>query len=310
MTTSHLTHAIAFAEPTAAPLPAARYPVNWSAKLGINNVSIRRPGYTFDLTYGNGANFNYRFTADRTIWNVWTNNERVSNLNNVAKTYKPGDGFSDGDDKRSIASPRGGTVTLNAGAGNDFIFVANQGTALNATMGDGMDFALGGVLNDSIRGGAGDDVLLGAAGDDTLNGEAGKDVIDGGDGNDRLRGGADNDRIRGGSGNDTIFGDKGSDALYGDAGADIFVFDHDHYTTGTIDQDTIFDFQANDKINLKSLSERFRPGLQQRLSISNDGGFAKLSVNLDNARGADLTILVKGMSYAEFFKGQNNFIQF
>ena len=195
MTTASSIHSIALAAPTAQAEPTARFPVNWKATLGINNTSARRPNYTFNLTYGNGTSFTYKFTADSALWSVWTNGQATRNLTRTNQPYTPSDGFTNGDDKRSIASPRGGTVTLNAGAGNDFIFVANQGTALNADMGDGVDFALGGMRADFIQGRAGNDVLFGAAGDDTLHGDAGNDVIDGGDGNDRIRGGVLTQRI-------------------------------------------------------------------------------------------------------------------
>jgi Ca2+-binding RTX toxin-like protein len=85
---------------------------------------------------------------------------------------------------------RGGGITIDAGKGNDTIFV-----------------------DDNVHTDFG---LYGGIGDDTIHGGAGNDTIIGGEGNDTIHGGA---------GNDYIMGNEGKDKLYGDGGQDTIIFD-------------------------------------------------------------------------------------
>jgi len=140
-------------------------------------------------------------------------------------------------------------VTVDCGAGNDHVRIANGVTAdLEVHGGDGNDTLIGGDGNDKLFGGAGNDTLIGGAGNDVLDGGdghdyleggAGNDVMrggagndtmygldgddemDGGDGNDYMDGGAGNDRLNGGRGNDVLFGGRGNDTLNGGEGDDV-----------------------------------------------------------------------------------------
>ena len=87
-------------------------------------------------------------------------------------------------------------VVFGSGAGDGQV-------GLSVDLGDGDDYASGGVDNDNLIGGAGDDTLYGGAGHDTLSGGAGADKLYGGDGNDTLIA-SSNDTIDGGAGFDLL----------------------------------------------------------------------------------------------------------
>ncbi len=92
---------------------------------------------------------------------------------------------------------------VNAGAGDDRVGVARNGT-----------------VPVTLRGGAGDDVLVGGAGPDKLLGGPGDDVLIGRGGADLLHGGPGNDRLLGGPGSDVLVGGPGEDVLRGGPGED------------------------------------------------------------------------------------------
>jgi Ca2+-binding RTX toxin-like protein len=71
-----------------------------------------------------------------------------------------------------------GDVTINGGAGNDYLWSM-----------DGKDAIFGGDGSDHMHGGKGHDFLDGGAGDDIIRGGEGKDTITGGLGNDTFTGG-------------------------------------------------------------------------------------------------------------------------
>jgi RTX calcium-binding nonapeptide repeat (4 copies) len=129
------------------------------------------------------------------------------------------------------------SITVNAGAGNDTVTVANSIKApatLNGETGsDNLsggggadtivtgtdttgDTANGNDGNDTITGGPGSDLLNGGKGNDVITGGAGVNNITGGDGNDILTGGTDIDDISGNNGSDSIDGGGGPDRLRGD----------------------------------------------------------------------------------------------
>jgi Ca2+-binding RTX toxin-like protein len=115
-----------------------------------------------------------------------------------------------GDSANTIdASLFTGSVTVNAGAGNDTI-----------TGSDNDDQLFGNDDNDSIVGGQGNDVVNGGADDDEVFGGADDDVVLGGGGNDTLKGETGNDDIRGQSGDDVITGGRGNDTIDGGDGSD------------------------------------------------------------------------------------------
>jgi uncharacterized delta-60 repeat protein len=133
-------------------------------------------------------------------------------------------------------------IVVDAGAGNDAVFV--DAFALPSTLygrtgddrlsgGTGADRVEGGIGNDVLAGDftreflpddvpfGGADVLLGGDGNDTLAGGGGADSLDGGAGNDALAGDAGADKLLGGTGNDRLAGGAGDDRLDGGTGADV-----------------------------------------------------------------------------------------
>lgn len=122
----------------------------------------------------------------------------------------------------SFADPTG-SLTINAGAGNDRVTInALDGGAIGATLngGDGSDTLVGGTLGDVLNGGADNDVINGNAGSDTAKGGDGNDTILGGGSSDFLEGNAGNDRVLGHSGDDTLEGGAGDDFISGSSGND------------------------------------------------------------------------------------------
>jgi Ca2+-binding RTX toxin-like protein len=119
---------------------------------------------------------------------------------------------------------------INAGAGDDYVFVHNAsisgfvlayGGTGNDTMssdGSGPVELNGQDGNDTLRGGAFSDRLIGGEGDNYLDGKGGNDDVLGGNGNDHALGGAGNDIVSGFGGNDTLEGGTGDDQLYGGSG--------------------------------------------------------------------------------------------
>lgn len=91
-------------------------------------------------------------------------------------------------------------ITVDAGAGNDHVTVANVG------------------MGSHLYGGAGNDRLIGGQGNDRLFGEDGHDVLSGNAGNDELDGGSGRNFLYGNAGNDTLHGVRGLDRLFGGPG--------------------------------------------------------------------------------------------
>ncbi len=67
---------------------------------------------------------------------------------------------------------------------------------------------------DLVNAGAGDDVVFGADDDDTLNGDAGNDFLDGGFDDDEIGGGTGDDTLIGGQGSDTMTGGADQDTFF------------------------------------------------------------------------------------------------
>jgi VCBS repeat-containing protein len=93
-----------------------------------------------------------------------------------------------------------GSLTIDAGAGDDTVDAGEVSFPVILLGGDGNDTLVGGSGNDWLIGGHGNDTLKGGDGDDTLVGESG---------NDWLIGGLGNDTLKGGDGNDILIGDVG-----------------------------------------------------------------------------------------------------
>jgi hypothetical protein len=100
--------------------------------------------------------------------------------------------------------------------------------------------------DDELNGTPASEWVYGLAGDDRLYGNGGNDHLYGGDGNDLLVGGAGNDELFGGDGRDFLVSGGGNDHLAGGAGSDKFEI---RLGTG---KETILDFQADDKLDLRS----------------------------------------------------------
>jgi Ca2+-binding RTX toxin-like protein len=150
-------------------------------------------------------------------------------------------------------------VVILGSAGNDSIFVGQNGVALNADgdvdvtfspfpavleirgsggqntisgqggQGTGARFAgrlmlFGGDLGDTLTGGDGADELNGGAGADVLGGRLGSDVLKGGGGADTLAGNEGNDELTGGAGADSFTGSAGNDVFFAvDGVADMLI---------------------------------------------------------------------------------------
>ena len=121
-------------------------------------------------------------------------------------------------------------VIINGGAGDDYVDASRADFNVTLIGGTGNDTLLGGRRNDVVRGGDGNDFIAGGSGDDILYGDAGNDILIGGDGNDLILGGDGNDILSGdngddillgGNGNDLLMGGNGNDVLRGEAGNDI-----------------------------------------------------------------------------------------
>ena len=183
--------------------------------------------------------------------------DALSNIEAVSLTGSAGDDNID-------ASSFTGSVTINAGSGNDTILGAEGASLLNGQ--NGADVITGQAGDDSILGGSGNDTLDGGDGNDRINGQDGHDSIDGGLGNDKIwgatgdlgsddagfdtiNGGDGDDTIDGGAGNDSIAGDEGSDNILGGAGTDsIEGGDSDDTLNGNAGNDRIEGGEGNDQI--------------------------------------------------------------
>jgi len=121
-------------------------------------------------------------------------------------------------------------IVINAGSGDDVIFVDDSVSAnLLLAGGTGDDFIYGGAGNEIIIGGAGDeliragdgsDIVLGGTGSDNLEGQNGGDILLGQQGDDYLSGDKGNDLVLGGDGQDTLYGGDDEDILLGQVGND------------------------------------------------------------------------------------------
>ncbi len=96
------------------------------------------------------------------------------------------------------------SVTVNGGTGSNLIdlrgvtlaaFPSISGS-VSVQAGAGNDVILGGEFSEQLNGGDGDDSLEGGAGNDSLDGGLGNDVLSGGSGADNLIGGTDTDTVR------------------------------------------------------------------------------------------------------------------
>jgi hypothetical protein len=132
-----------------------------------------------------------------------------------------------------------GSVTVDAGGGDDVVGLQGVEVPVLVSGGEGSDLIEGGSNNDRLNGGPGEDTIVGEAGNDVIAGADGDDMLQGGDGADQITGGraadilqgqADSgdvlvgndgpDLIEGGAGDDTLKGGTGSDVLVTGSGSD------------------------------------------------------------------------------------------
>ena len=145
-----------------------------------------------------------------------------------------------------------------------------------------------------INGGTEADTLTTTSTEDiAFFGFAGNDSITGGAGDNIISGGSGNDVINAGAGDDVIFPGKGSDSLTGGVGADTFTWIEGDADSST---DTITDFTqgaSGDVVDLSDLLQgESSADIASFLVLSGDS----LSVDIDGAGGADLTIVLSGAS--------------
>lgn len=162
----------------------------------------------------------------------------------------------------------GATVTLGGGEGNDLYRVDSNAPATIAEywnqgvdtvqISDGGTYTLGTNLERLfvVGGGTEGAQLAGNGLANWIVGGSGGDTIDGGAGDDQLYGLRGDDSIGGGDGNDRIYGGLGIDSMAGGQGADTFVFvspvESPYDPTYTV-SDWIYDFEANDRIDLSAI---------------------------------------------------------
>ena len=118
---------------------------------------------------------------------------------------------------------RGGSDTLDAGAGNDTLRYDNVGAEwVEADLSEGVATGLWSGKSfvhrftsvEHLHGtDKGNDRLIGTEGNNVLSGNGGHDTLMGGHGHDTLKGGAGNDILDGGSGRDRLAGGGGIDEL-------------------------------------------------------------------------------------------------
>jgi len=122
-----------------------------------------------------------------------------------------------------FATLSNGTLNVAGTLKSDHIFITNDGSNITVTRGDfTQKFSTSSVHSLTVDAGAGDDFVV--LGDNVLGsvliGGSGRDVLVGSSGNDTLSGGASNDHLIGNGGDDHLIGSGGNDLLSGGAGAD------------------------------------------------------------------------------------------
>ncbi|MHC4875658.1 MAG: Ig-like domain-containing protein [Planctomycetota bacterium] len=170
---------------------------------------------------------------------------------------------SDGDGKSTISSAStsemvtfdvsGSSVTVNLGDGAD---------ELTAT---GLDSGFAGTL--TVNAGSGDDninlsaisanaAIFGHGGDDTLAGGSGNDLIVGNSGDDEVSGGAGDDAVLGGAGRDTVSGGAGNNRVDGN-GTSLDVMREDVEGTVVLTSTMLtWDTGSNSIFNIESVELR------------------------------------------------------
>lgn len=157
-------------------------------------------------------------------------------------------------------------LTLDAGAGDDFLQINDVSLAVSVIGGDGNDTIFAQNLNRAaiIQGGNGSDSINCGAGDDRIDGGLGSDAINGGAGNDSISAGAGDDILNGADGNDTINANEGNDIIRGAAGNDIL--------NGDLGDDKLFGGIGDDQLDDRSGANTLHGNSgNDTITISSDG---------------------------------------
>lgn len=178
---------------------------------------------------------------------------------------------------------------------------------------NGRNQAVGGEGDDLLDGRGGADILWGGLGDDTFLVESAGDLAyeyyD--QGNDTVRatvsftlgyaverlillgtanlagtGNFQDNVIRGNAGNNLLTGGQGADQLFGGAGADVFNYDYS-WETGTTagSLDAIRDFEAGDRIRLRSIDANWLADGDQKFRLDGNGDFAAGEIRITGQTG-------------------------
>jgi len=165
-------------------------------------------------------------------------------------------------------------VTIDTGAGNNYIHNYWTTNHVKVIVGDGDDTVWNQSSYATIDTGNGNDLIEHYGNEATINAGEGddyiqsvgyRDSISGGSGNDSIHNFREYATINGGKGNDILIGGKGNDSLWGNAGADKFI-----YSAGD-GKDIIFGFDNKDTLTLDGLD--FTPSYKNEiLTLKVDGG--------------------------------------
>ncbi|UFN50536.1 M10 family metallopeptidase C-terminal domain-containing protein [Roseomonas sp. OT10] len=220
--------------------------------------------------------------------NILLGSERDNSLSGGAGS----DTLQGGAGKDTLDGGTGADV-MAGGAGDDLYRVDHAGDYVHEDAGGGRDtvqssvtFALPAQVEVLVLTGSAAISGYGGSGADSITGNAAANRIEGAGGNDTLVGGAGNDTLSGEAGNDVLTGGTGTDLLSGGAGSDRFVF------TSTADTprgkaDTILDFAAGDRIDLRDIDANTQLAGDQAFILSTSLGLGRLVAS----QGAGVTTL-------------------
>lgn len=179
-----------------------------------------------DVLYGMDGDDTLHFSADTfssgtvdlaTVAPGLTGLVDLSALNMTLDYFDGGNGLdvlqmTSGDDfLSSQATVMTSIEEVDAGAGNDFLYMTSVLSTVTVFGGDGHDTIILSSVDNTAYGDGGNDILAGLEGNDTLFGGDGHDTMLGGFGDDVLEGGDGNDVLYGGNHDDLIIIDKDFD---------------------------------------------------------------------------------------------------
>lgn len=121
---------------------------------------------------------------------------------------------------RDVAAAGVQRLTINAGAGDNFVNAWRADVAVDVTTGAGRDVVWTGTGDDNIFTGLGNDIVWSNTGNDVIDAGEGHNRIFAGDGNDTVTTGAGRDIIRSGSGDDRVDAGDGNNVVFGERGDD------------------------------------------------------------------------------------------